>query len=507
MARKQYHNTNFDDPYQEIALIKGLIYLPECITEVRKMFPSTEVFQHEAMRSIFDSMCELYLNTGEMDEMSLQFHLIKSGKKPDLKKFGTDLKFDAHTPSTIETIYSAAEGLLSLYRRQLVYNLNIKVNASLDTSMSDKDLADMIGEVYDAMTKRGGKNMEKTSQQACIEAVDDIEKAMLLRESGKISGIPTGSATLDRELGGWQEDDVVVLAARPGGFKTTAGLDFARVAAEAGFPVGIVSIEMDAKKLKARMISMETKIPYSDMRRGFISREQFTKIQTATDKLGKLPIYYYDDVSIANVGLMEVVVTEWARKYGIKMLVIDYLQYMNSGQKKFGLREDLTEVSKSIKAINRRLRIPIIELVQLSRAVEGRADMRPIMSDLKECGQIEQDASIVIGLFYPDSLIAQGKEVLDELSSPKGQKFPERRFCYYMLKSRSGGHFRVDRFVDPPTGSFSDIDPHHAAQEPIDFISTQQPKEKSESANEYHSNRVLDTVVYNSFEDSNEAPF
>lgn len=458
MARKQYHNTNFDDPYQEVALIKGLIYMPECITEVRKMFPDSMVFQHEAMRSIFDSLCELYLTSGDVNEMSLQFFLIKNGKKPDLTKFGGDFSFDAHTPSTVEDIYAAAEGLLSLYRRQLTYNLNIKLNASLDTSMSDKDLADMVGEVYDAMTKRGGRNMEKTSKQACDEMLADIEKAMLLRESGKISGIPTGSEKLDREIGGWQEDDVVVIAARPGGFKTQTGLAFAKAAAEAGFPVGIISIEMDAKKLKARMTSMETKIPFSDMRKG-VTREQFTRIQTASEKIGKLPIYYYDDVSIANVALLEVVVTEWARKYGIKMIVLDYLQYMTAGIKG-GLREDLTAVSKALKAINRRLRIPVIELVQFGRAADARPGMRPTMSDLKECGQIEQDASIVIGLFYPDGLKAQGHEgIVDEHSTPKGADFPRGRFRYYVLKSRSGGHFVVDRFVDPPSGNFYDSDP------------------------------------------------
>ena len=238
--------------------------------------------------------------------------------------------------------------------------------------------------------------------------------------------------------------------------KTSCGLDFALAAAEQGFGVGFFSIEMDSEQLNFRLAAAKTGIKYSDMIKGTLSDEEFVKIQTALSAIAKLPIYYYDDPSISQVDKLSSVATEWCRKRDVKLIFIDYIQYLQALKTSTTIVQQISAVSMAIKSLQRKLKIPVIALAQLSRAVESRADRRPIMEDLRESGQLEQDASIIIGLFNPDYYLRKGVKLDDELNH--NQPFPERMYCYYMLKSRNGAHYRVDRYADIATNRFSDTD-------------------------------------------------
>lgn len=458
MSRPQQHhvNLNFSDPFQEECLIKALVHSPENIPEVQKVFGNNPVFQNVHLKSIYESLCDLYASSGEVDQMSLTFYLIKSGKKPDIDKSGINFAFDSYTLTVSEQIIDAAEGLLSMYKRHVVYDMNIKLNARLETSMSDQELVDFVGGIYDSLTLSGGKSLEVSMKQAMLSMMNNLDRAIKLKAEGKISGIPTGSDKLDRELGGWQDEEVIILAGRPGQLKTGASLAFTVAAAENGFPVGYFSMEMNADKLCPRIVAMKTNIPYSNIIRGNVTPEERQIVETAAANAWKLPIFFYDDVSIQDVHKMEAVATEWARKKGIKMIVVDYLQYLQIKGVGSGRYEQITAVSMALKRMQRKLGIPFIVPCQLSREVDKRPFPRPQVDDLKESGQIEQDASTIIGLFYPENYKFKngGKAILDEEQG--GKEFTKHDYCLYLMKRRSGGLVRVNRYVDAATGKFSD---------------------------------------------------
>lgn len=416
-----------------------------------KVIPNSDSFQTESIRSIYNVICEMYRDNAEIKKMSVIQRLTTSGNLSALKKSGLSLNFDHMTPSTEEQILLTAQSIVSMYRRQIAYDLNVKLNADLLGDSSDEELAERIYKIYESLTLNGGKSLEKSSKDAAYGAIEQIATAMELRQAGKLSGVPTGSDKIDRKLGGWQKDELIILGGRPGSGKTACALDFMLGAAEQGFPVGFFSIEMDSEQLNYRLAAAKTAIPYSDMVKGDITKEQFVKIQTALSEIAKLPIYYYDDSSISNVKKLETVAVEWCRKKGVKLLIIDYIQYLQVNDKG-GSYDRITAVSMAVKTMQRKLKVPIIALAQLGRKVEERTDPTPMMEDLKESGQLEQDASTIIGLLNVDYYTRKGKPVVDE----HGHPYQERSYHYVILKNRNGTHYHIERFCDIATNRFSD---------------------------------------------------
>lgn len=443
--------SDFNDPIQEGMLVTGMIYMPGIIGEIMKIVPNSEALQTESIRVIYDVICEMYRDNSEIRKMSVVQRLNTSGNISAVKKAGLSLNFDHMTPATEEQVILTAQSVVSMYRRQVAYDLNVRLNSDLLGDSSDEELAERVYKIYESLTLSGGKSLEKSSKDAAYGAIEQIATAMELRQSGKLSGVPTGSDKIDRKLGGWQKDELIILGGRPGSGKTACALDFMIGAAEQGFPVGFFSIEMDSEQLNYRLAAARTAIPYSDMVKGDITREQFVKIQTALSEIAKLPIYYYDDSSISNVYKLETVAVEWCRKKGVKLLIIDYIQYLQVNNKG-GSYDRITAVSMAVKTMQRKLKVPVIALAQLGRKVEERSDPTPMMEDLKESGQLEQDASTVIGLLNVDYYTRKGKEIVDE----HGQPYRERSYQYVILKNRNGTHYHIERFCDIATNRFSD---------------------------------------------------
>lgn len=467
MASKNRENkqlefrSEFNDPSQEGMLVTSMIYMPSVIGEVMKIIPNDNVFQTESIRIIFQVICQMYRDNAEVKKMSVIQRLNTSGNLSAVKNSGLSLTFDQMTPSTEEEIILTSQSIVSMYKRQIAYDLNLKLNAALIGDVSDEDLSEQVYHIYESLTMSGGSSLEKTSKDAAYGAIDQIAAAKKLRQSGKLSGVPTGSSKIDLKLGGWQKDELVILGGRPGSGKTACALDFCMGAAEQGFPVGFFSIEMDSEQLNYRLASSKTAIPYSQMVKGDISDDEFVRIETALCEIAKLPIYYYDDSSISNVSKLETVAVDWCRRKGVKLLIIDYIQYLQV-KEKGSLYEQTTAVSKAIKTMQRKLKVPVIALAQLGRKVEDRPNPTPMLEDLKESGQLEQDASTVIGLLNVDYYTRKGKEVLDEHGLP----YKERSYQYVILKNRNGTHYHIERFCDIATNRFSDSDSIFQNNEP-----------------------------------------
>ncbi|ABO68754.1 MULTISPECIES: replicative DNA helicase [Geobacillus] len=241
----------------------------------------------------------------------------------------------------------------------------------------------------------------KNIKDILVQTYDNIE--MLHNRNGEITGIPTGFTELDRMTSGFQRSDLIIVAARPSVGKTAFALNIAQnVATKANENVAIFSLEMSAQQLVMRMLCAEGNINAQNLRTGQLTPEDWGKLTMAMGSLSNAGIYIDDTPSI-RVSDIRAKCRRLKQESGLGMIVIDYLQLIQgSGRSKENRQQEVSEISRSLKALARELEVPVIALSQLSRSVEQRQDKRPMMSDIRESGSIEQDADIVAFLYRDD---------------------------------------------------------------------------------------------------------
>ncbi len=233
-------------------------------------------------------------------------------------------------------------------------------------------------------------------------AIENIEAAR--KNVDGVSGVPTGFTALDRVTAGWQKSDMIVIAARPGMGKTAFVLSMARnIAVDFGIPIAVFSLEMASVQLVNRLISGETGIRAEKLRKGNLEEHEYTQLHTRIVKLAKAPIFI-DDTPSLSVFELRAKARRLKSKHNIACIIIDYLQLMTAGGEGRGNREqEISTISRSIKTIAKELDIPIIALSQLNRSVETRGGTKkPMLSDLRDSGAIEQDADIVGFIYRPE---------------------------------------------------------------------------------------------------------
>ncbi len=239
-------------------------------------------------------------------------------------------------------------------------------------------------------------------QSLVKEAIEQIEAAKI--HEGHLSGVPSGYTELDRVTSGWQKSDLIIIASRPGMGKTALALSIARnVAIDFKRPVAIFSMEMAALQLVLRLISSETALPAEKLRKGTLENYEWEQLNAKIGNLIDAPIYI-DDTPALTVFELRAKCRRLKAQHNIQLIFIDYLQLMSSSGKSMSNRqEEISNISRSLKSLAKELNIPIIALSQLSRAVETRGgSKKPILSDLRESGAIEQDADLVIFIYRPE---------------------------------------------------------------------------------------------------------
>jgi replicative DNA helicase len=241
----------------------------------------------------------------------------------------------------------------------------------------------------------------KNIKDVLVQTYDNIE--MLHNRKGEVTGIPTGFTELDRMTSGFQRSDFIIVAARPSVGKTAFALNIAQnVATKANENVAIFSLEMSAQQLVMRMLCAEGNINAQNLRTGKLTPEDWGKLTMAMGSLSNAGIYIDDTPSI-RVSDIRAKCRRLKQESGLGMVVIDYLQLIQgSGRNRENRQQEVSEISRSLKALARELEVPVIALSQLSRSVEQRQDKRPMMSDIRESGSIEQDADIVAFLYRDD---------------------------------------------------------------------------------------------------------
>ena len=321
--------------------------------------------------------------------------------------------------------------------------------------------------------------------QAVVQALTSAEKAFT--SDGNVVGVTSGLRDLDSRLGGLHKSDLLVLAGRPAMGKTALVTNIAFNAANAyqktinengdeeqeGGKVLFFSLEMSAEQLAGRILSEQSEISSDKIRRGDINTDQFTRLQQAAVNLAKVPLYI-DDTPGISVSALRQRARRLKRKSGLDMIIVDYLQLLQGpAGKKFDNRvNEVSEITRSLKIIAKELEVPVIALSQLSRSVEQREDKRPMLSDLRESGSIEQDADVVMFIYRPEYYLKDSapekrpnetEDKFIERTEMHNAKIAEARNKAEVIisKQRHGPTGTVELFFNGDFAKFGDLDINH----------------------------------------------
>ncbi len=385
----------------EEAVLGALMIEQKALNEVIDVL-SPESFYREAHRKIFQAI-QMLFNIGEpVDIMTVTAELRRTGDL-DLVGGAYYISYLTNRVASSANIQTHARIISQKYiLRELIRISSETIREAYEESTDVFDLLDKAES--DLFTVAQGNIRKEWDTLAAVlkEAIDNIEAAK--DNVDGVSGVPSGFAALDRITAGWQNSDMVIIAARPGMGKTAFVLSMARnIAVDFNMPVAIFSLEMSSVQLVNRLISAETRIPGTKLRRGNLEEHEFTQLHTRIKKLSGASLFI-DDTPSLSVFELRAKARRMKQKHNISIIIVDYLQLMTAGGKEKGNREqEISSISRSIKTIAKELNIPIIALSQLSRAVETRGgDKKPILSDLRESGAIEQDADIVSFIYRPE---------------------------------------------------------------------------------------------------------
>ena len=361
----------------------------------------SEVFYKESHQLIYDAIFTLFQNTEPIDLLSVSNQLRKSG---NLEAAGGDFYIVGLTQkvsSSAHIEFHARIVLQKYIQRKLITISSEIIEEAYDETM---DVFDLLDDAETKLFEVTQGNLKKSSESAQGLVDQAIKKIQEISNKKGMSGVATGFDRLDELTSGWQPSDLIILAARPGMGKTAFVMSMAKnMAIDFDTPVAIFSLEMSSVQLITRMISSETGISSGKLRKGNLEPHEWEQLNVKVKNLSKAPIFI-DDTPSLSIFDLRAKARRLASQHGIKIIVIDYLQLMTAGSSSGGNREqEISTISRNLKALAKELSIPVIALSQLSRAVETRGgSKRPLLSDLRESGAIEQDADIVSFIFRPE---------------------------------------------------------------------------------------------------------
>ncbi|MDR6805552.1 replicative DNA helicase [Dyadobacter sp. BE34] len=397
---------------------------PELIVKVEEILHS-ECFYDPDYRFLFDIVFGIHLAGGEVSQSSILNKVVPSGKKDILATYQEMKKY--FTSDT--ALWRNAMLLSELAVKRSMLTKSMQLLGAVEANEPIEKLDTLVNEASDIMTTRN-RPIEGIT---FAHSLDELNR-LIDRPETKLSGIDTGVKDLNDVTGGWQVDDSIVIAGRPGMGKSLCGCFHAYTAAKLGIPVAFVSLEMAKVKLTARIVSNVAHVSSSDMTKGRLAMNQKTIVRDTMRKIEQLPIYYYENRNSWDINDICLTLRNWKRKYGIQLIFIDYIQLIKDRTVRDSSDKTkvVTSVQEKLTHLKSSIGTPIIELAQLSRANESRGDKRPGLSDLKNSGQIEQDATVVIFLYRQDYYDATAAQ-------ERGEEFtPTNDLEYIFAKNRDG---------------------------------------------------------------------
>ena len=388
----------------EEAVLGAMMIDNSAVNDAIDILRVPDAFYDPKHRSIFTSIHDLFRTSQPIDLLTVTEQLRKNG---DLETAGGAYYLSSLTnkvASAAHVEYHSRIIIEKFIQREIIRMSNEILKDAFDET---KDVFSVLSKAEEELFAIAQSNMKKsydTMGTAMNSAIEEIEKAR--KNTDGISGIPTGFRDLDRLTSGWQKSDMIVIAARPAMGKTAFVLSMARnTAVDYNMGVAIFSLEMSSVQLVKRLISSEARIDAEKLRKGNIADHELQQIHSRIRKLSTAPIYI-DDTPGISIFELRAKCRRMKQKHDIQVVVIDYLQLMTAGTGKNGgnREQEISQISRSIKEIAKELNVPVIALSQLSRSVEQRGgDKRPVLSDLRESGAIEQDADIVSFIYRAES--------------------------------------------------------------------------------------------------------
>ena len=409
---------------------------------------SPDAFYKEAHQHIFEAIFQLFENSEPIDLLTVSSQL-KKNLKLDIS--GGDfylISLTQKVSSSAHIEFHARIILQKFIQRSLIKISSEIIEDSYDETQDVFDLLDKAEAKLYEVTQGNIKKSSETAQSLVIQAKKKIEE---ISNKDGLSGIPT---KLDKLTSGWQESDLIIVAARPGMGKTALTLSMARnIAVDQNIPVAFFSLEMASVQLIMRLISSETGLSSEKLRTGKLEKHEWEQLNVKVKGLEKAPLFI-DDTPSLSIFDLRAKARRLASQHGIKLIMVDYLQLMTAGgSQKGGNREqEISTISRNLKALAKELSVPVIALSQLSRAVETRGgSKRPLLSDLRESGAIEQDADIVSFIYRPEYYKIDEWDD-DERSPTEGQAE------FIIAKHRNGGLDNIRLKFIGNLGKFDNLD-------------------------------------------------
>ncbi len=360
-----------------------------------------EDFYNKQYGILFEAMVELNDESKPVDLVTLQDRLREKDVPPETcsPEFIRDLITAVPTSANIK-YYAGIVAEKSTLRRLIRLNEEIANNCYVGKDSLENILADTEKRVFDLVQRRNTGEFVPI-RQVVMNAMDNIEKAS--HNQGNVTGVATGFLDLDYKTAGMQPSDLILVAARPSMGKTAFVLNVAQyVAFRQNKTVAIFSLEMSKEQLVNRLFAMESKVDSQHLRTGDLSDTEWEKLIESAGVIGKSNLII-DDTPGISISELRSKCRKYKLEHNLEMIIIDYLQLMSGNGKSTDSRQqEISDISRSLKALARELHVPVIALSQLSRAVEQRPDHRPMLSDLRESGAIEQDADVVMFIYRDD---------------------------------------------------------------------------------------------------------
>lgn len=388
----------------EQAVVGAMLMNRDAITAASE-FITGEDFYQTAYGMLFDSMVELFQAGRPVDLITLQEHLKQKDVPPEISnmEFAQELIAGVYTSANVKYYAEIVQEKSTLRRL-------IKVNEEVANIcyMQNQPLAEVLDKAEKGvfeLVERGNVQQYTPIKKVVLNALDVIEKAS--RTTGSVTGIPTGFIDLDYKLSGLQRSDLVLVAARPSMGKTAFVLNIAQhIAFRQNLSVAIFSLEMSKEQLVNRLFSLESHVDAQLLRTGNLKDTDWEKLIEGAGRIGKSNLVI-DDTSGISITEMRSKCRKYKLELGLDVIIIDYLQLMSGsgGKSNESRQQEISEISRSLKGLARELNVPVIALSQLSRAVEQRTDKRPMLSDLRESGAIEQDADVCMFIYREDYYI------------------------------------------------------------------------------------------------------
>jgi replicative DNA helicase len=413
-------------------------------------FLRPEHFYHEHHGLIFEAMMNLYEQHEPIDLVTVTAQLKKDGA---LKKIGSP----AVISELINIVPTSAHAQKYAHiikenyaRRQLIKISAIISQKAFDEVGNTTEILDNAEHEIFTIAKETTTRDFIAIKDALAASFDRLDE--LHKQAGGMRGVPTGFNELDFKLSGFQESNLVILAARPGTGKTAMILNMAQHAAvKEKIPVGIFSLEMSKEELVDRLLVAQADIDAWRLKTGKLSDDDFNRLSEAMGELAEAPIFI-DDTPGMNVVEMRTKARRLQVEQGVKLMVVDYLQLVDAGRKYDNRVQEVSIISQNLKNLARELRVPVLACSQLSRAVENRGSKIPELSDLRESGSIEQDADVVMFLYRED-----------QDQSQWGEQIPTK---LRIAKHRNGPLAEIDLIFRGDRIKFYGIERSHAPQSP-----------------------------------------